>query len=88
MDTDSEEDPEIDASATLTSNGVTFGHQAFASKRLKTHHSKGQATSDFTAIATEAAAPADSPYTTESPGEEKTKNQVRLSNFMVWILLT
>ena len=77
VDTDSEEDNDLDASAILTSEGISIQHQAFPSpaKRLKTHHPKGQSTHDVTA---EAAAIIDSPHAKENPGEEKKRNQVRL----------
>lgn len=89
VDTDSEEDAEIDASAVLTSGGMSIERHAFPSpaKRLKTHHSKGQSTHGVTAI-TQAAAIVDSPHAKDNPGEEKRKNQVRVSKFVVGILLT
>ncbi len=82
MDTDSEEDIEIDMLATLTSVGVSITHQAFPSptKRLKTNHA-GQAESapHYTAmIPLEGdATAANLPHAKENPAEEKRKNQVR-----------
>ena len=73
MDTDSEEDSEIDASAILTSGGLNVKYQAFPAKRLKTQHSKEQSTDDITAITMEAAIVVDSPH-------EKRKNQVQISS--------
>jgi hypothetical protein len=75
VDTDSEGDDEIDASAILTSGGVGIEYQAFA-KRLKTHHSKGYPTHDITM---DVAAVVNSPCAKENPGEEKRKNQVQIS---------
>jgi hypothetical protein len=80
VDTDSEGDSEIDASAVLTSGGLSIKYQAFSAKRLKTQHSKGQSTDDITAITMEAAVVVDSPHAKEEPGEEKRKNQVQISS--------
>jgi hypothetical protein len=79
VDTDSEEDVEIDTLATLTSMGVTIRHQAFPSpaKRSKTNHS-GQAETT-TVIPLEDATAVNTPHVKESPAEEKRKNQVRFS---------
>jgi len=80
VDTDSEEDTEIDISASLTSEGVSIKHQAFPTKRLKTNHSDGQAESaphDTTVIPVDATV--EHPHLKENPEEEKRKNQVRFS---------
>jgi hypothetical protein len=81
MDTDSEEDVEIDMLATLTSVGVSITHQAFLSptKRLKMNH-VGQAESAPHKIVIpleEDVTAADPPHAKENPAEEKRKNQVR-----------
>ena len=70
---DADSDTEIEASATLTSEGVSIEHRAFPAKRLKTQHSIG------TAMAAEAAG-ADSLRAKVNSEEEKKKNQVLLSN--------
>jgi hypothetical protein len=81
VDTDSEEDTEIDTSAVLTSGGMNIEHHAFPSpaKRLKTHHSKEQSTHDDVTAIMQAAAIVNSPHAKDNPGEEKRKNQVRVS---------
>jgi len=83
VDTDSEEDVEIDTFATLTSVEVSITHQAFPSptKRLKTNHS-GQAETpphNTTVIPLEDATAVNTPHVKENPAEEKRKNQVRFS---------
>ena len=78
VDTDSEEDTEIDTLATSTPAGVKITHQAFPAKRLKTNHSDGQAESAPHNIAVEGAV--EHPHSQENPEEEKRrKNQVRFS---------
>lgn len=81
LETDSEEDIEIDAIATLTSVGMNVTHQAFPSpsKRLKTNHSR-QAESgphNTTVISFEDATAVNTPHVKENPAEERRKNQVR-----------
>ena len=80
VDTNSEEDTEIDIIATSTSAGVLITHQAFStSKRLKTNHPDGQAESAPHNIAVESAT-VEHPHSQENLEEEKgRKNQVCLS---------
>jgi hypothetical protein len=81
VDTDTEEEAEIDTLATLTSEGAKITHQAFPPKRLKTNHSDGQAEStahNIPVIPVEDAAVEHS-QSKENPEEEKRKNQVRFS---------
>jgi hypothetical protein len=69
IDTDSEEDTEIDISASLTPKGMSRTHQAFAAKRMKMNHSNVQAEfvpDNMTVIPTEDVA---------VPADEKRKNQ-------------
>jgi hypothetical protein len=83
VDTDSEEDVEIDTLATLTSVGMSITHQAFPSptKRLKTNHSRQaeSAPHNTTVIPFEDSTAVDTPHVKEDPAEEKRKNQVRFS---------
>lgn len=81
VDTDSEEDIEIDISATLTSEGVSIRHQAFSTKRLKLSHSNGRAERaphNTTVIPMESPIAADSSHAkgTGTSAEEKKKDQV------------
>ena len=80
LDTDSEEDTEIDTIATSTPAGVLITHQAFpTAKRLKTNHPDGQAASSPHNVAVENAT-AEYPHSQENLEEEKgRKNQVCLS---------
>lgn len=83
VDTDSEEDIEIDTVATLTSVGVGITQQAFRSptKRLKSNHS-GEAESapqNTTVNPLEDATAVNTPHMKENPVEERRKNQVRFS---------
>ena len=81
VDTESEEDVEIDTSVTLTSEGVRVMHQAFPTKRLKKNHSVEQA--EFTVAAHNIPVipveGAEHSHSKEKPEEEKRKNQVRFS---------
>jgi hypothetical protein len=83
VDTDSEEDVEIDTLATLTSVGMSVTHQAFPSptKRLKTNHSRQaeSAPHNNTVIPFEDATAVNTAHVEENPAEEKRKNQVRFS---------
>jgi hypothetical protein len=77
IDTDSEEDTEIDISASLTPKGMSKTHQAFAAKRMKTNHPHMQAESvpdNMTVIPTEDVA-VEHPHLKENPADEKRKNQ-------------
>lgn len=78
LDNDSDDDPEIDVSATSTSYGVRITHQAFPSKRRKVNPANDQVVkpSPNVVSSTEPEATADNHIPGEvNPVEEKRKQE-------------
>ena len=82
LDSDSDEDPEIDVSAVSTSHAISITHYAFPSKRQMNPADEQVAKSSPSAasnILPEATADDDQTPGEAKPIEEKERNQVRLS---------
>ena len=89
LDKDSDEDPEIDTSATASPCGIKIAHHAFPTKQQKMNPADEHVPKSSPNVAPnkepEAAAAGD-----QLPGEagfikEKKRNQVRVSGFVKWL---
>jgi len=82
LDDDSDEDPEIDVSATSTPYGIRIAHHAFPSKRQKMNPANEQVAESFPNVISsmEPEATADGQTPGEAgPVKEKKRKQVRVS---------
>ena len=85
IDSDSEGDPEIDISASLTLEGVSMRHQAFPTKRLKTTHLKPEYTPHNVTVFPVQDTTVNHPDLKGNPAEEKRKNQVCFLSCVFWV---